>query len=200
MLTVTLSDVRRHSPCDKMWKRLLSCLGVTRANKHPLPLERILEINDLDDALWVLRAVKGHDVAIRLFACYCAKCALDIFERGYPDDKRPRKAIETAERFVRGLATNEELVTARAAADTAGEELRWLHARIVAREAAGFAAGFAEGDATVFAAQFAAGLAEGGATWAAVFGAAPDAVRDDFKREFIRLCRLEGEYAAFRKI
>ena len=30
--------------------------------------------------------------------------------------------------------------------------------------------------------------------------AAEDAAWDDFKPEFIRLCRLEGEYAAFQKI
>jgi len=95
---------------------LLKGLGVTRASKKPLPLERILEINGLDDALWALRAVEGHDGAIRLFACYCAKYAIDIYERASPDEKRPRQAIETAERFARGQATSEELAAAEAAA------------------------------------------------------------------------------------
>ena len=64
--------------------------------------------------------MKGYDGAIRLFACYCAKYSLDIFEREYPDDKRPREAIETAERFARGLATQEELDAAYATEEAAG--------------------------------------------------------------------------------
>jgi hypothetical protein len=169
MITVTLSDIRRHSPCKDRWKHLLGGLGVTRSNKKPLPLERILELNGLWDALWALRAVARYDGAIRLFACYCAKYSLDIFEREYPDDKRPREAIEVAERFARGLATQEELAAA--------EDAAWgaLAAAWAAAEAAG-AAGYA--------------------AWAAAEAAA----WDDFEREFIRVCRLEGEYAAFREI
>ena len=178
MITVTLSDIRRHSPCKDRWKHLLGGLGVTRSNKKPLPLERILELNGLQDALWALRTVKGHDGAIRLFACYCAKYTLDIFEREYPDDKRPREAIEVAERFARGLATQEELAAAEAAA--------WDAAVAAARDA-----------------RDAAWNASGDAAWDAAVAAARDAraaAWDDFKREFIRLCRLEGEYAAFREM
>jgi len=41
MITTTLADIRKLSPCQDSWKVLLKGLGVSRANKEPLPLERI---------------------------------------------------------------------------------------------------------------------------------------------------------------
>jgi len=125
MLTTTLTKIREHGPCADGWKKLLDGLGVKRTNKKPLPLERILEINGLDDALWALRAVDGHDNAIRLYACYCAKYVIDIYEKKYPNEKRPRNAIETAEKFAHGNVTKDELAAARAAArDAARDDFR----------------------------------------------------------------------------
>ena len=151
MLTTTLKQIKSHRPCTPGWKRLLEHLGKTGADDEPLFLETILESNGLDDALWALRAIDGYQNAMRLYACYCAKYSLDIFEREYPDDKRPRQAIEVAERFARGDATPEDLAAA------------WAAARDAAWAAAGAAAGA------------------------------------DFRCEFVRLCRLEGEYGEVEK-
>ena len=112
MITITLTDIRAHNPCQDRWKRLLKGLGVTHVNNKPLPLERVLEINGLGNALWALKAVQGHDEAIRLFACNCAKYVIDIYEQEHPTDIRPREGIETAELFTRGEATKEKLASA----------------------------------------------------------------------------------------
>jgi len=45
----------------------------------------------------------------RLFACDCAERVLDIFERAFSDDDRPRKAIQTARCYANDNATHEEL-------------------------------------------------------------------------------------------
>ena len=194
MLTTTLVEIKACSPCKDMWKRLLKGLGVARANKNPLPIERILEISDScgvmwEDAVWALRAVKGHDGAIRLYACYCAEYVLDILERGYFDyEHGPREAIETAKLFARGLATSEDLTTARDFAEFAVLDA-WATWR------ATLASTKAAGDTK-------AALAAWGA-WDAAWQArtmvdpasdAWNAQYDDFRREFLRLCRLEGEY------
>jgi hypothetical protein len=50
-----------------------------------------------------------NDKTARLFECWCAREVLPIYEKAYPDDNRPRAAIETSERFANGLATKEEL-------------------------------------------------------------------------------------------
>ena len=53
---------------------------------------------------------------LRLFAADCAERVLPLFEARYPDDDRPRRAIETARRYAEGQATKVELRAAAAAA------------------------------------------------------------------------------------
>ena len=210
MLVTTLKKIKKHKPCEDGWKKLLKGLGDEYDREAPLPLERILEISGIDDALWVLRAVEGHDNAIRLYVCYCEKYCLDIFEREYPDDKSLRQAIETTERFAHGKATKEELDTARNVARDifavardvardAGGAVAWAVVGalvgIVGWYAAWGTAGALAWDAAAEAAIWAlAGALAGIVGWHATRDAAWDAARDDFRKEFIRLCRLEGNY------
>ena len=80
-----------------------------------------------------------NDRSARAFSCWCAERVLSMFEKEYPNDKRPRETIETARRYADGLATDEELAAAEAAA--------WAAARDAARDAAWAAARYAAGDA-----------------------------------------------------
>ncbi len=112
----TLNKIREHSPCSTGWSKLLKSLDKTHADDEPLALEHILDSNGLDDALWALRAVKGHDKDLRLFACQCARLVLPIFEEKYPEDDRPRKAIKAAESFALGQIDKAELAKAARAA------------------------------------------------------------------------------------
>jgi len=99
----------------------------------------------------------------RLFACDCAEHVSHLFEQKYPEDTRPRNAIEVARRFANGEATREELTAAWAAAGDA------------ARDAARDAAWAAAWDAAWAAASAAARAAAGDAAWAAAGAAAGDA-------------------------
>jgi hypothetical protein len=54
-----------------------------------------------------------------LAACACAETVLPIFENKYPDDKRPRNAIEAARKWACGKIDEKELHYAYAAADAA---------------------------------------------------------------------------------
>ncbi len=116
----------------------------------------------------------------RLFAADCAEHVLPLFEKRYPNDARPRQAIDVARRSANGEATREEMAAAwdaawDAAGDAAGAAARaaagdaaWAAARAAAgaaaRAAAGDAAravaGVAAGDAAGAAARAAAGTAE----------------------------------------
>ena len=80
---------------------------------------------------------------LRLFACDCAEQALPIYEKDYPDDKRPRKAVETARLFAEGKATQKELDAAWAAAGAAAWDAAGAAAGDAARDAARDAAGAA---------------------------------------------------------
>jgi len=68
----------------------------------------------------VRRITNWNERTARLFACDCAERVLHIFEEKYPDDKRPREAIEVARAYANDKATEKELIRAfdAAAADS----------------------------------------------------------------------------------
>ena len=98
------------------------------------------ELHRLDWMIWLAKKrgiwYKLEPIKLRLFACDCAEQALPIYEKDYPDDKRPRKAVETARLFAEGKATQKELDAARYAAGTAARTAAWYAARAAAGAAA----------------------------------------------------------------
>ena len=133
-METTLKAIRSKGPCSEGWKKLLTNLGKTAADDEPLSLITILDSNGLDDALWCLRAVTGHDKEIRLFAVWCARQVQHMMA-----DQRSVNALDVAERFANGDATEEELNAARDAAGAAdwdaASAAAWDAARDAARDA-----------------------------------------------------------------
>jgi hypothetical protein len=170
MITTTLNKIREHEPCINGWKKLLAHLGKTEADDEPLPFAIILESNGLDDALWCCRAAPEYDKEWRLFAVCCARQVQHLMK-----DSRSLNALDVAERFANGLATEDEL---KAAWDAAGD---------AAWDAAGDAARAAAGDAAWAAARAAAGYA----ARAAAEAAAGAAAKEKQSQEFLRI--VEGK-------
>ncbi len=149
-MKTTLNKIREHHPCANGWTKLLTHLNKTQADDEPLDILAILESNGLEDALWCLRAVSGHDRDIRLYTVWCARQVQHLMT-----DARSISALDVAERHAKGLATDDELAAARAAAwqaacaadapardaaedaawDTAWDTA-WAAARAAARDAA----------------------------------------------------------------
>ena len=119
--TITLKQIRKHSPCQDGWEKLLEHLGKTKADDEPLKFSTILESNGSGDAIWCLRALpEEHSGKIRYLAADFAERVLHIFEEKHPNDKRPREAIQGVRDYVEGKITLDELkVFRRAAADAA---------------------------------------------------------------------------------
>ena len=120
-ITTTLNRIAAQGPCSDGWRRLLKGLGKTRADDDVLTYARIVEINGIDDALWACRAEPQHAKEWRLFAVWCARQVEHLM-----DDPRSVAAINVAERFAHGMATQTELAAAGAAAwdaawDAAGD-------------------------------------------------------------------------------
>ena len=93
----------------------------------------------------IIRQVETwNETTARLFAADCAERVLPIFEKQYPDDKRPRLAIEAARAFARGEITAAARAAAWAAAGAAARDAAWATAGAAAwataRDAAGAAA------------------------------------------------------------
>jgi hypothetical protein len=155
-MQTTLNKIKLHSPCKNGWEKLLNYLNKTQSDDELLELRTILKSNGLNDTIWALVAVEGKDKEMRLFAADCAELVLPIYEKRYPDDNRPRFAIQAARDYANGLITIEELAAARAAARDAA----WAAARDAARAAARDAAWAAAWDDAWAAARDAARAAE----------------------------------------
>jgi hypothetical protein len=168
-MQTTLYKIESQKPCENGWKKLLHHLRKTESDDEPLELITILEYNCIQDTIWAFRAVEGKDKEIRLFAADCAEMVLHIYEKNYPNDKRPRLAIQAARDYANGLIPLEELAAAVAAAwDAASAAARAAGAASAASAAS--AAARAAGAAS--AARAAARAAAVAAAWDAASAAA----------------------------
>jgi hypothetical protein len=153
--TFTIDDIRRLEPCYDPDRYLPEDWSGTALD--------ILAVEECpaEDRLWVvLHDGWIDDRTMRLFAVWCARQALGLFDN---PDPRSVAVCDVAERYANGLATDEELAAARAAARAA--------ASAVARDAAWAAAWAAVRDAAWAAAsaaiRAAASAAASAAAWAA---------------------------------
>ena len=188
MIYTTLNRIRERSPCTEGWEKLLKSLNKTKADDEPLPLAAVLESNGLDDALWCLRAEPQHSNPWRLLAVKYARRVQHLMT-----DPRSLNALDVAERHAHGQATDEELASARAAAEAAAWEVAeaaaWA-ARVAARAAAWDAARAAAWDAARaarVAARAAAWDAARDAAWDSARAAAWDAAREQQAADLLEL-------------
>ena len=193
-MKTTLNKIREYSPCTDGWQKLLTHLGKTKADDEPLSLLTILDSNDLRDALWCLRAVEGYDRELRLFAGWCARQVQHLLT-----DQRSLDALDVAEQYALGKATEAELTVARDAAweairdaaDAAGEAAAWA-AGSAAWSSATWAA-WSAAEAARNAARDAAEAAWSSATWAAWSAASAAAWVEMGQRQEAELRRICGE-------
>ena len=208
-MKTTLNKIRQHDPCIEGWEKLLKHLGKTKADDEPLSIATILDLNGLAEALGCLRAVEGEDCKIRLYAVWCARQMQHLMK-----DERSLRALDVAESFAKGQASQEDLDAARAAAldatmaeanaaTCASGDASWvaIRAALDAASAAASAAAWAAGDAACAAwgairaasasASAAASASASASAWAArdaARAAAWGAARKAQERELRRIC------------
>jgi hypothetical protein len=185
-MKTTLNAIRACHPCEDGWRKLLKHLGKTSSDGEALSIPTVLDSNGLDDALWCLRAVQGHDREIRLYAVWCARQVQHLLT-----DPRSLAALDVSERFANGGATEAELQVAWDAAEAAARDAAQNAAWDAARDAAWSAAWDAAWDAALDAAWSAAWAAQN-AAWAAArdaaWAAAGAAAREAQSLELRRIC------------
>ncbi len=108
MICITLSGIKKHGPCSDEFKRLINRIGMSEEedNQH-ISMETIIDSNGIDEAIWCLCAVSGHDKEIRLFAVWCARQVQHLMT-----DKRSVDAIDVSEQYALGAATEDDLRSA----------------------------------------------------------------------------------------
>ena len=186
-MKTTLNAIRKHEPCADGWEKLLTYLGKTKADDEPLAITTIIDSNGLDDAIWCLQAVEGYDKEIRLYAVWCARQVQHLLT-----DQRSLDALDVAERYANGDATDAELTAARDAAWAAAWDVARTADRIAALAAS--AARAAASDAAYWAARAAVWAAARAAVWDAVWSAAEGARDEMGQRQEAELRRIcEGD-------
>ena len=122
---VTLKALREKGACYSHYNKLVRVLQgkpfteedqirksyLTYEHNEPISLLRILESSGFDDAIWAFQYVPESEKATRLFAVACGRKVQHLMR-----DNRSIIALDVAERFAHGDATEEELSIARAAA------------------------------------------------------------------------------------
>ena len=173
---ITVQDVLDWNPCGRYSKKLIEKLFAGRESITAI------DICDMDipalDKLWaVLRdqVIEVND--LHEIACRFAESTLINYESKYPDDKRPRLAIEAKRKWLQGEISDEELdaaesaarSAAQSAAESAARSAAWS-ARSAARSAAQSAAESAAESAARSAAESAAQSAARSAAQSAQVG------------------------------
>ena len=147
MILITLEKIRAKSPCTNGWEKLLASKNKTKADDVEFPLSDVIDSNGLNDTFWCLRCLPEHDNLWRLFAVWCAEQVKHLMT-----DERSLNALVVASNHANGLATDDELATAAAAAAA------WAADAAAARAAAA-AAAWAADAAAAWAADAAAARA-----------------------------------------
>lgn len=131
---VTLSSLREAGACYDGYSKVVRALQGAKFEdedycrnsyirfvyKKPISILSILKSNGLKDALWALRCVPGIDRDARLFIVWCGRQVQHLIT-----DKRAIEALNIAERFAIGTATEDELAVARTAVETAVGTAAW---------------------------------------------------------------------------
>jgi hypothetical protein len=175
--TVTLKALRKAGACVDGYNKLVCHISgktfdperetyIRFKHDEPINVSTILESNGFEDAIWATRCVSGAERDLRLYAVWRARQVQRLMT-----DPRSIRAIDTAERYANGKATDAELADA------------WEDARAAAR-AATWAATWAAAQA---AAWTAAQNAARAAAWADAWEDARDAARAAQREMFVAM-------------
>ena len=96
-MKITKDWLQKNHACSGGVERFLS-QNETDAAKIMLGL---IECGRSEDSRWVMRKLITTKKQAVLIAVFAAECVLDIFEKKYPEDKRPRNAINAAKAWLK---------------------------------------------------------------------------------------------------
>jgi hypothetical protein len=177
-MRITLEYLKKNHACAN------SIIEFKKLNKSNMTIKKIFELllknpyiitvnneeeNKLSWANWLICRILNRKQKVQ-YAVFAAKKVIDIFEKKYPNDDRPRKAIEAAQKWIKN-STEKNKKAAAAAADAAVATAAVYAADAAAAAAA--AAAYAADAAAAAAA--AADAAADAAVYAADAAAAADA-------------------------
>jgi len=119
-ITITLNEIKSHSPCRDGWEKLLKSLGKTKSDDTAVTFSYIAENNNASDALWCLRVLGDKYKRERLYlVAEIAESVVHIYNEKYPDDNRVNDGIQAIKDYADMRISLEDLKTKRNAAAAA---------------------------------------------------------------------------------
>ena len=166
-MNISLDVLKKYGACDPG----IECFKYLKTTTVHETINKCMSLSDdvvlrwTNDVLdkykwcsWLLSRILPKDEKIK-YAIYSARLVIDIFEKKYPNDNRPRKAIEAAELYLEGKVTKEQIgdavdAAAYAAADAANAANAAYTAAYAAANAANaaYTAAYDAANAAVYAA------------------------------------------------
>jgi len=156
MIKITKQFLKSKEACVDGYEFYLTC-NTTDAETF---IKNLIKIDRLDWLSWLLVRMMNKNQCV-MYALYSAKQVLHIYEEKYPDDKRPRLAIETAKDYLKNPcdetkdAADAAAYAADAAAYAASDAAYAAYAAAAAADAAAYAAAnaaYAADDAAAYSA------------------------------------------------
>ena len=119
------TELKNLNACEDGYKTFIETHGDNDAK-----LSQYLESNGWGDVWWLIsesydQFSEGQKKDLILLGCEYALSCIESFGEEFPEDKRPRLAIEASISFANGEITKEELNSARSAAWSAARSAAW---------------------------------------------------------------------------
>ena len=122
MKKVTEKFLKDHRACSSgmQWVTENKLIGLPRIDF----VKKLMENGKIDWANWLIVRLMNKKQKVQ-YAIFAAEQVISIFEKKYPDDNRPRKAIEAAREYLNHptkknkTAARSAAFSARSAADSA---------------------------------------------------------------------------------
>lgn len=126
-MNISLDVLKKYGACNSG----IECFKYLKTTTVHETINKCMDLSDdvvlqwTDDELdkykwcnWLLSKILPKNEKIK-YAIYSARLVIDIFEKKYPNDNRPRKAIEAAELYLEGRVTKKQIRNAANAAANA---------------------------------------------------------------------------------
>jgi len=165
-MEITIGFLHQKGACETSYKWVVEnkLIGL----EHEEFIDKLMKNNRFSDANWLITKLFNKTQCVK-YAIFAAEQVLDIFEKKYPDDNRPRKAIEAAKDYLKtpNDVTYAAVVTSAADAASAAQDAAAYYAN------AAYAAYYANAAYAAYYAAYAAHVADAAyAAYAAYYAAA----------------------------
>ena len=116
MKTITLKLLQKLNACDSAIK--LAKKEGLKSHSGQDVINRCMELDHFDYANWLIVRLMSKKQKVQ-YAVFAAEQVIDIYEKKYPDDERPRKAIEAAKDYLKSPSKKTKAAAAAAYAAAA---------------------------------------------------------------------------------